>query len=126
MIVTVTYGGKPFGSPMDDLREDDLLWFIKTHLKLGLEVHITPEPAMTGDTCSPKEIPPSQTAPRKVDGPKKWHVQLPEGKFLWLESNTPHEDLATLGHNEYALTQVGPPPAMKPPRHACWTKVKGD
>ena len=57
---------------------------------------------------------------------KKWYVQLPEGKSLWLESDTPHEHLTTLGHNEYALTQVGAPPNMKPPRHACWIRVKED
>ena len=39
MIVTVMFNGKPFGSPMDGLRDDDLLWFIKS--QLGLQ--ITPE-----------------------------------------------------------------------------------
>lgn len=43
MIVTLTYNGKPFGSPMDDLRDDDLLWFIKSQMELGRTVHITPE-----------------------------------------------------------------------------------
>ncbi len=43
MIVTVTYCGKPFGSPMDGLRDDDLLWFIKSQIELGRTVHITPE-----------------------------------------------------------------------------------
>lgn len=43
MIVTVTFDGKPFGSPMDDLRDDDLLWFIKSQMELGRAVHITPE-----------------------------------------------------------------------------------
>ena len=43
MIVTVTYNGKPFGYPMDDLREDDFLWFIKSQLDLGREVHIAPK-----------------------------------------------------------------------------------
>ena len=45
MIVTVTYNGKPFGGPMDDLREDDFLWFIKSQLELGREVHITAKKA---------------------------------------------------------------------------------
>lgn len=43
MIVTVTFGKKPFGSPMDDLRDDDLLWFIKSQVELGRTVHITPK-----------------------------------------------------------------------------------
>lgn len=42
MIVTVTFDGKPFGSPMNDLRDDDLLWFIKSQIELGRAVHITP------------------------------------------------------------------------------------
>ena len=61
MIVTVTYGGKPFGSPMDDLREDDLLWFIKAQLELGREIHIAAE--MIGEIWPPKETPQSQTVP---------------------------------------------------------------
>ncbi len=43
MIITVTFNGKPFGSPMNDLRESDLLWFIKSQMELGRTVHITPE-----------------------------------------------------------------------------------
>jgi hypothetical protein len=43
MIVTVMFNGKPFGSPMDGLRDDDLLWFIKSQLELGRTVQITPE-----------------------------------------------------------------------------------
>ena len=43
MIITVTYKGAPHGNPINDLREDDLLWFIKSELELGREVHITPE-----------------------------------------------------------------------------------
>ena len=45
MIVTVTFNGKPFGYPMDDLREDDFLWLIKSQLELGREVHIAPKKA---------------------------------------------------------------------------------
>lgn len=43
MIVTVTFDEKPFGSPIDNLRDDDLLWFIKSQMELGRAVHITPE-----------------------------------------------------------------------------------
>lgn len=43
MIVTATFNGKSFGSPMNDLRDDDLLWFIKSQMELGRAVHITPE-----------------------------------------------------------------------------------
>ena len=43
MIITLTFEGKPFGSPMNDLHESDLLWFIKSQMELGRTVHITPE-----------------------------------------------------------------------------------
>lgn len=63
MIVTVSYRGKPFGSAMNDLREDDLLWFIKDQLELGREIHIAPE--MIEEIWPPKETPPSQVAPER-------------------------------------------------------------
>lgn len=44
MTITVTFEGKPFGSPMNDLRENDLLWFIRSQMELGREVHISPDP----------------------------------------------------------------------------------
>lgn len=44
MTITVTFEGKPFGSPMNDLKEDDLLWFIRSQMELGREVHISPDP----------------------------------------------------------------------------------
>lgn len=43
MIVTLTFNGKPFGCPMDDLRGNDLLRFIQSQMELGRTVHITPE-----------------------------------------------------------------------------------
>lgn len=43
MIVTVMFDGKPFGSPIDGLRDDDLLWFIKSQIELGRTVQVTPE-----------------------------------------------------------------------------------
>ena len=43
MIVTTYFNGRPFGSPMNDLRDDDLLWYIKTQVELGRTVTIEPE-----------------------------------------------------------------------------------
>ena len=43
MRISVTFNGKPVGSAMNDLREDDLLWFIKSQMELGRCVHIEPE-----------------------------------------------------------------------------------
>ncbi len=36
----------------------------------------------------------------------KWHVKLPKGKELWLQSDTLHEDLEKMGYSEYALTDA--------------------
>ena len=43
MRISVTFNGKPVGSAMNDLREDDLLWFIKSQMELGRCVYIEPE-----------------------------------------------------------------------------------
>lgn len=43
MRLYVTFNGKPLGNAFNDLREDDLLWFIKSQMELGRSVHIEPE-----------------------------------------------------------------------------------
>jgi len=43
MIITLTYEGKPLGSPMNDLSGERLLQFIKDEMELGRTVHIQPE-----------------------------------------------------------------------------------
>lgn len=43
---------------------------------------------------------------REEQGMMKWHVKLPKGKELWLQSDTPHEDLEKMGYSEYALTDA--------------------
>lgn len=51
---------------------------------------------------------------------KKWHVKLPEGKQLWLKSNTPREDLEKMGHAEYALTDARIIPKCELPDETKW------
>lgn len=53
---------------------------------------------------------------------KKWYVQLPGGKVIYLKSNSPHEDLASLGYSKYALTQIAPL-CMKAPKNVKWLQV---
>ncbi len=43
MTISFTLNGKPYESPIKDLREDDLLFLIKAELELGRSVHITPD-----------------------------------------------------------------------------------
>ena len=43
MRISVTFNGKPVGSAINYLREDDLLWFIKSQMELGRCVYIEPE-----------------------------------------------------------------------------------
>ena len=43
MRISVTFNGMSVGCAMNDLREDDLLWFIKSQMELGRCVHIEPE-----------------------------------------------------------------------------------
>ena len=50
----------------------------------------------------------------------KWHVKLPKGKCLWLESDTPHETLKNLGYDEYALTDFRIIPKRELPRKIKW------
>lgn len=53
----------------------------------------------------------------------QWHVTLPQGKQLWLESDTPREDLKRLGYCEYALTDVRIIPKGKLPRKNKWIRL---
>lgn len=53
---------------------------------------------------------------------KKWHVTLPKGEELWLESDTPHEDLEKMGYSEYALTDVRIIPEKELPAEIEWVR----
>lgn len=55
----------------------------------------------------------------------KWHVQLPEGKELWLESDTPHEDLEKMRCPAYALTDVRVIPEYELPDEIEWVSLSG-
>ena len=50
----------------------------------------------------------------------RWHVKLPEGKELWLQSDTPHEDLEKMGYSEYALTDARIIPEHEQPANIEW------
>lgn len=43
MIVILTYKGTHVGKPMNDIKEEKLMDFIKTEMELGRTVHIVPE-----------------------------------------------------------------------------------
>ena len=62
----------------------------------------------------------SRRKTKEAQGMKKWHVKLPEGKELWLESDTPHEDLEKMGYSAYALTDVRIIPERELPDEILW------
>ena len=43
MIIILTYKGTRVGRPMNDIKEEKLMDFIKTEMELGRTVHIVPE-----------------------------------------------------------------------------------
>lgn len=55
---------------------------------------------------------------------KKWQVALPEGKELWLESDTPHEDLEKMGYPAYALTDARIIPEYELPDEIKWVRFQ--
>ena len=53
----------------------------------------------------------------------KWQVKCPDGKYLWIKSDTPHKDLETLGYQEYALTDIRIIPKRELPRKIKWLRT---